>query len=516
MPISIPTYILSRNYTNQMISEAMGGAGGNLDDTIYYTVQEVVSDAMQDVALSAGNLPTVDSLDNGKTLIVNNGEWTVDTLNVVNNIEDGSNVGSVRTISSQDNDSNYNIGRYAFAEGELTKASGRASHAECEGTYARGAYSHAEGNSTTASGEDSHAEGNLTTASGNHSHAEGDSTTASGVKSHAEGSGTTAQGANSHAEGRNTVANAPASHAEGTGTIANHSSQHVFGEYNIEDDSNEGATSRGNYIEIVGRGTANNLRRNARTLDWSGNEWLAGNVTVAGGSLTLGNTTFTASTIGTSNLQNLVDGSANGSLKGVNASPDGGTDNYRIGVNSVAEGYNTKANGSNAHAEGSDTRANGDCSHAEGYSTYAYQSYTHSEGYTTTATGSGAHSEGSHTTAGGDFSHSEGSYTRTRGSYAHVEGRYTIANHKSQHVFGEYNIVDPSSNLYTERGTYVEIVGNGADENGRSNARTLDWNGNEWLGGNLSLASGKSFTIGNTTITEGQLQELLALLPQQS
>ena len=40
-----------------------------------------------------------------------------------------------------------------------------------------------------------------------------------------------------------------------------------------------GANERGTYIEIVGNGTADNARSNARTLDWSGNEILTGSST---------------------------------------------------------------------------------------------------------------------------------------------------------------------------------------------------------------------------------------------
>lgn len=129
----------------------------------------------------------------------------------------------------------------------------------------------------------SHAEGYQTEASGNYgSHAEGSDTTASGTSSHAEGSLTTASGASSHAEGWNTTASGLSSHAEGSGTIANHKSQHVFGEYNIADPSLNRPYTRGNYIEIVGKGTDENTRSNARTLDWSGNETLAGNLTIGG------------------------------------------------------------------------------------------------------------------------------------------------------------------------------------------------------------------------------------------
>ena len=57
---------------------------------------------------------------------------------------------------------------------------------------------------------------------------------------------------------------------------------HVFGTYNF--DPAHGATSgfntKGTYVEIVGNGTANSARHNARTLDWDGNEVLAGRLTL--------------------------------------------------------------------------------------------------------------------------------------------------------------------------------------------------------------------------------------------
>ena len=56
---------------------------------------------------------------------------------------------------------------------------------------------------------------------------------------------------------------------------------------------------------------------------------------------------------------------------------------------------------------------------------------------------------------------------------------------------------------------YVELVGNGEYGN-PSNARTLDWKGNEEIAGIFKCQT--SITIGSTTITEAQLQALLALL----
>ena len=172
---------------------------------------------------------------------------------------------------------------------------------------------------------------------------------------------------------------------------------------------------------------------------------------------------------------------------------------------SHAEGWRTTASGNDgSHAEGWETTASASCSHAEGRATRAEDSYTHAEGWTTTASGDAAHSEGSYTISSGGGSHAEGWTTTASGDAAHAEGYGTTANHKSQHVFGEYNIEDPSTATANLRGNYVEIVGNGTGTSARSNARTLDWNGNETLAGSL--------TLGNTTLTEAQLIQLLALI----
>lgn len=141
---------------------------------------------------------------------------------------------------------NSNIGRHSYAVGEEVTASSHASHAE--------------GYNTTANGDDSHAEGNGTNASGHHSHAEGNTTTASGYASHAEGEGTIASGTDSHAEGAK--------------TIANGNYQHVQGKFNIEDNENK-------YAHIVGNGDST-ARSNGHTLDWDGNAWFKGNVSIDG------------------------------------------------------------------------------------------------------------------------------------------------------------------------------------------------------------------------------------------
>lgn len=127
----------------------------------------------------------------------------------------------------------------------------------------------------------SHAEGGLTKATAVASHAEGYETTASGIDSHAEGNATTASGMIAHAEGYATVASGMCSHSEGVATIANASYQHVFGTANIPDTPDE-KSGMGKYVEIVGNSINPTSPSNARTLDWEGNQWLAGTLKVGG------------------------------------------------------------------------------------------------------------------------------------------------------------------------------------------------------------------------------------------
>lgn len=177
-------------------------------------------------------------------------------------------------------------GAEIFNDYSYNEASGINSHAEGSNNTASSVASHAEGNGTTASGDCSHAEGAMTYARGNYSHAEGNGAEANGYVSHAEGGGaiaseqyshaegyfTTASGIASHAEGYHAIASGYISHAEGYRTMASSQYQHVQGKFNIEDTENK-------YAHIVGNGS-NSARSNAHTLDWDGNAWFAGNVTI--------------------------------------------------------------------------------------------------------------------------------------------------------------------------------------------------------------------------------------------
>ena len=125
------------------------------------------------------------------------------------------------------------------------------------------------------------------------------------------------------------------------------------------------------------------------------------------------------------------------------------------------------------------------------------------------ASGSAATAMGYMTKATGNFATSINAGTEAAGQASTAMGIYTKATHMAQLVYGEFNALDSSANAANQNGTYVEIVGNGTNENNRSNARTLDWEGNESLAGGLTLGKG---TSDETTITAAQLKRLLALL----
>ena len=100
-----------------------------------------------------------------------------------------------------------------------------------------------------------------------------------GEESFAFGYNVEASGETSCAIGSNTVASGDGAVAEGQGTIATHALQHVSGRYNVQDPSTIPGSNVGTYAEIVGCGTSSS-RKNARTLDWSGNERLKGTLYV--------------------------------------------------------------------------------------------------------------------------------------------------------------------------------------------------------------------------------------------
>ena len=224
---------------------------------------------------------------------------------------------------------------YSHAEGESTIAESKASHTEGRYTSAFGWGSHAEGYSTIARGAYSHSQGQCVVADGASSTAEGEGTYSSIYLSGPANTTTytvvdsswstkiikgaivrlfsditkiyycvTAKIVDFNEVDQtitldNTlspdialtsqsvrlfytnIAHGDNSHSEGTGSITTAKAQHVEGEYNLYNEQEiDTAIERGQYVHIVGNGTAYNNRSNAHTLDWDGNAWYSGDVYV--------------------------------------------------------------------------------------------------------------------------------------------------------------------------------------------------------------------------------------------
>lgn len=90
------------------------------------------------------------------------------------------------------------------------------------------------------------------------------------------------------------------------------------------------------------------------------------------------------------------------------------------------------------------------------------------------------------------------------GDYSYAGGKGTVAAGDYQHVFGTYN--EPAV------GHYTEIVGNGTSDENRSNARTLDENGNEWLAGRLEFGPNRDYIDGAKIAAFDIMSEYLRLI----
>ena len=393
-------------------------------------------------------------------------------------------------------------------------ASGYNSHAEGEDTNALGEGSHAEGFSTCASGEYSHSEGKGSLASGDQSHAEGYCTHATGGKSHTEGIDTNASGVASHAEGRsdtkfelgltgaaNTTTYVP------DGTYGYHYAALRVGRYIEYEDDIYQIT---NVVDIPGQTIEITFDKTLNpTTGWNNKKINITPVTWASGVASHAEGVGNSASAKASHAEGFVT-SASGEAAHSEGYWTEASGNY-----SHAEGNATIASGNNSHAEGCTTKASGYCSHAEGNYTFASGAASHTEGFNTTASGSYSHAEGQYSEASGHYSHAGGQSCYANANVSTAIGYGNIANRQSQLVFGECNIADGTTNLAPDNpafrtGAHIEIVGNGTSNNDRSNARTLDWDGNECLAGSLTLGAG---TANEATITAAQLGQLVAALP---
>ena len=213
------------------------------------------------------------------------------------------------------------------------------------------------------------------------------------------------------------------------------------------------------------------------------------------------------------------------------------------GAQSHAEGTSSRATGVNAHAEGQGSLASGDMSHAEGAGSQATGSVSHAEGGGTTASAVGAHAEGGGSQATGAQSHAEGGGTIASGTQSHAEGASTIACINASHASGRFNLMekypafstsesyivgdrvtrtvnnvekgyecttpcqgDWNASNWTElpyEGDKYFTVGNGTNANNRSNAMSLDWEGNMEIQGDLIAFKGTANEINVTQLKNG-------------
>ena len=214
---------------------------------------------------------------------------------------------------------------------------------------------------------------------------------------------------------------------------------------------------------------------------------------------------------------------------------------FADGDYSHAEGKASSTRGEASHAEGWSTSAYGDYSHAEGIGCYARGEGSHAEGYRCEANGKYSHAGGIYTFASRDYqtvigkrnkktitvvpptycnttilckddllcSEDGNDYVSDSGDYAFIIGNGdpnylnlnsnaltvdwdgnlwcagkvndvdlhcistegTLASSNYQTAIGKYNVEDTNN-------TYALVIGNGTDDDNRSNALTVDWNGN--------------------------------------
>lgn len=190
------------------------------------------------------------------------------------------------------------IGKSSLATGVETSASGLASLSSGGKTVASGSYSVSIGYGTEASGAGSlaigyqyndeqkvKATGKASLAGGIASKASGEGSVAFGYKSDAQGKysfaggqqcGTLAEKSFAYGSGCKVDTDARFAAAIGDSVYAECESQLVHGRFNIRGNVNK------NLAHVVGNGTDGTHRSNAYTLDWNGNGWFAGGVTIEG------------------------------------------------------------------------------------------------------------------------------------------------------------------------------------------------------------------------------------------
>lgn len=221
---------------------------------------------------------------------------------------------------------------------------------------------------------------------------------------------------------------------------------------------------------------------------------------------------------------------------------------------SVVEGYNTTASGYASHAEGYGCQATSMCAHAEGDTTFANAPYSHAEGmyteireiYNTYAShvgGRGTVANGSYRTVIGSYNVDDlqidtfigdgttkdfyTTYPANNGVNGHYDIEVTVDGVVARSISLNYGNQITISNPIPPDGSVIKIIyprtatafviGNGESNSARSNALTVDWDGNITIGGHsspigttethipnaISCATGKYYQVAYLTLDPG-------------
>lgn len=162
-----------------------------------------------------------------------------------------------------------------------------------------------------------------------------------------------------------------------------------------------------------------------------------------------------------------------------------------------------------AMAFGANTTASGRYSLAFGTHTSSLSSPVASGAYAvaigpgTTASGGCGVAIGQGNTASGAVSYALGNRTTASGNRSLAVGEYTIAASLGQTAIGQYNISDSNNK-------YAFIIGNGTADGSRSNAATVDWDGNGSFFGGVSVGEKSYLSFGDTIVNRRSLSCNLA------
>jgi len=318
----------------------------------------------------------------------------------------------------------------------------------------------------------SYSPGNSTTrgATGNYATTLGYQTTASGQSSLASGVNTVASGTQSMALGAGTIASGHSSTAMGQGTRAESPNATAIGLYNIGGGDPLLASptdplfevGNGNYVD----GT-NDIRTNALTVLRNG--------TITAPSFDISEITDPKALITKEFADANYSGGGTGtSPTGLEAIDEGNGIGWRL-IDTDPSYYN------NIGDRAVDLSYGGDSGYDAGLGAYgtgsvAMGQYTSAGngsvamGYQSTASGQYATAFGNVTTASGLFSTTAGYYTVASGLYATAFGNSTIADDQNATVLGVFNDNTLATNTLFQ-------VGNGTNNDNRSNAFVVDNNG---------------------------------------